>query len=76
MKKTMQHNSDEIISGFVGTFAYVILHIFGVQLSADLSIPHTDYGLVSKCINMVFGIFTACFAFIAVHYLKKIFKDK
>ena len=76
MKITMNDSTPELASGLIGIFTYITLHIFDVNLSANLAIPTTEFDIISKLINMVFGVITACLAFIAVHYLKKIFKIK
>lgn len=75
MKITMHDNTTELASGLVGIFTYITLHVFGVNLAVNLAIPTTEFDIISKLINMVFGVITACLAFIAVHYLKKIFKE-
>lgn len=70
MENKMNTHLEEFFCALVGFFAYGFSHTFGIKL-LDVGMAGVGYDLGNKFINLIFGVVTACLAYIAVYFIKK-----
>lgn len=70
MEKHMHNHLEEFFAAFIGFFAFYFKHNVGIQTLQVAVTPNT-FDLTNKLINLLFGVLTACFAYIAVFLIKK-----
>ena len=61
---------EELFAALVGFFAYGFKHEVGIPFLQINTIPNS-YDLTNKFINLLFGVVTACVAYLAVFLIKK-----
>ena len=71
-----QSHVEEIFAAIVAFCAHGFKHEVGIQFLQVNVVPHT-YDMANKFINLLFGVVTACIAYLAVWLIKKyITKEK
>lgn len=66
----MNNHLEEFSAAMVGFFTYILSHKLGLRV-IDANILQTGYDLGNKFINLLFGVVTACIAYLAVYLIKK-----
>lgn len=71
MENKMHHNHlEEFFAAFIGFFAFYFKHSIGIQ-KLQVAVTPDSFDLTNKLINLLFGVLTACFAYLAVFLIKK-----
>jgi len=71
MEKEMDNHLEELSAAVIGFITYVMSHTFGFKLLQVTSLQGSGMDIVNKCVNVLFGVVTACCAYLAVYLIKK-----